>query len=85
MVRVLTGHQAIARLVFEMMTQVIHKTYMPDMRFGTFLELVPVGYAIVLRPDPRAPNGIDRTGAIFGYPEIVGPAPDRLSDRTRAR
>ena len=41
MVRVMTGDQVIARLFFEM-TRVIHKTYMPDTRFGTFLDLVPV-------------------------------------------
>ena len=41
------GDQVIARLFFEM-TRVIHKTYMPDTRFGTFLDLVPVGYAIFL-------------------------------------
>ena len=47
MVRVMTGDQVIARLFFEM-TRVIHKTYMPETRFGTFLDLVPVGYAIFL-------------------------------------
>jgi hypothetical protein len=41
MVRVMTGDEVIARLFFEM-TRVIHKTYMPDTRFGTFLDLVPV-------------------------------------------
>jgi len=37
----MTGDEVIARLFFEM-TRVIHKTYMPDTRFGTFLDLVPV-------------------------------------------
>ena len=48
----MTGDQVIARLFFEM-TRVIHKTYMPDTRFGTFLDLVPVGYAIFLARIPR--------------------------------
>jgi hypothetical protein len=36
------------------------------------------GLCDLLRPSRRPPNGIDQTGPIFGYPEIVGPAQDRL-------
>jgi hypothetical protein len=67
MVRVMTGHQAIARLFFEM-TQVIHKTYMPDMRFGTFLELVPVGYAIVLGQTQGRPMGLTELARFLDIP-----------------
>ena len=53
----MTGDQVIARLFFEM-TRVIHKTYMPDTRFGTFLDLVPVGYAIFLGQAEGRPMGL---------------------------
>jgi hypothetical protein len=53
----MTGDQMIARLFFEM-TRVIHKTYMPETRFGTFLDLVPVGYAIFLGQAEGRPMGL---------------------------
>ena len=80
----MTGDQVIARLFFEM-TRVIHKTYMPDTRFGTFLDLVPVGYAIFLGQAEGRPMGLTGLARFFGYPEIVGPAQDRRAYRTRDR
>jgi hypothetical protein len=63
----MTGDQVIARLFFEM-TQVIHKTYRPDMRFGTFLDLVPVGYAIFLGQAEGRPMGLTGLARFLDIP-----------------
>ena len=63
----MTGDQMIARLFFEM-TRVIHKTYMPDMRFGTFLDLVPVGYAIFLGQAEGRPMGLTGLARFLDIP-----------------
>ena len=67
MVRVMPGDQVIARLFFEM-TRVIHKTYMPDTRFGTFLDLVPVGYAIFLGQAEGRPMGLTGLARFLDIP-----------------
>ena len=67
MVRVMTGDQMIARLFFEM-TRVIHKTYMPETRFGTFLDLVPVGYAIFLGQAEGRPMGLTGLARLLDIP-----------------
>jgi hypothetical protein len=67
MVRVMTGDQVIARLFFEM-TRVMHKTYMPDTRFGTFLDLVPVGYAILLGQAEGRPMGLTGLARLLDIP-----------------
>ena len=63
----MTGDQVIARLFFEM-TRVIHKTYMPDTRFGTFLDLVPVGYAIFLGQAEGRPMGLTGLARFLDIP-----------------
>ena len=67
MVKVMTADQVIARLFFEM-TRVIHKTYMPDTRFGTFLDLVPVGYAIFLGQAEGRPMGLTGLARFLDIP-----------------
>jgi hypothetical protein len=67
MVRVMTGDQVIVRLFFEM-TRVIHKAYMPDTRFGTFLDLVPVGYAILLDQAEDRPVGLTGLARFLDIP-----------------
>jgi DNA-binding MarR family transcriptional regulator len=63
----MTGDQVIARLFFEM-TRVMHKTYMPDTRFGTFLDLVPVGYAIFLGQAEGRPMGLTGLARFLDIP-----------------
>jgi hypothetical protein len=80
----MTGDQVIARLFFEM-TRVIHKTYMPDTRFGTFLDLVPVGYAIFLGQAEGRPMGLTGLARFLDIPRSAVQPQDRRPYRTRDR
>jgi hypothetical protein len=82
MVRVMPGDQVIARLFFEM-TRVIHKTYMPDMRFGTFLDLVPVGYAIFLGQAEGRPMGLTGLARFLDIPRSSVQRRDRRPYRNK--